>query len=159
MRPLTTEEQELIERRRTSFDDFLAERMPVLTHFMQCLEFPDPPMVLVNANDYSIGLSDWLKQQVIEADDRQWILVRIGYFVGEWLVQKLGGYWFLNEIPDSRYFGRYVVGRFSKSQNPNSMVDPFEVASACLEEPVGRELQRYLLEVEAAIVGSQESKK
>jgi hypothetical protein len=130
MRALTTDEEELLERRKQQFEDFLNERMPVLADFMQRLKLPDPALVLVNAKDYLNPLDEWLRDQPITQADETWLITRLGYFSGEWLVQQLGGCWLLDDIPDSRYFARYVVGQFSGARNRNTMADPFEIAAA-----------------------------
>src|SRR5262245_39326005 len=100
MRELTKAEMDLIDRRRTRFDLFLEERMPVLTEFMRLLELPNPAFVLVEADKYLPALDQWFKEQVIDSSDTAWILTRLGYFVGEYLVQRLRGCWFLNEVVD-----------------------------------------------------------
>lgn len=149
MRPLTPSEIEMLDRRRAGFDEFLAERMPVLAEFMQVLQFPNPALVLVEAEKYLAGLDQWVSLQVIGSeDDRIWLLTRLGYFVGEYLVQGLNGCWIFNENPESQTFGRYVVGQFSKIRNRNAMVDPFMVADMCIAEPPGRSLQNLLDEAE-----------
>ena len=110
MRNLSETEQADLSRRRTQFDSFLEERMPVLTDFIERLELPNAPMVLVEADTYLPAVSQFMESQELAAEDRAWILTRVGYFVGELLVQKYGGCWYLNETPDTRYFLRYVVG-------------------------------------------------
>lgn len=154
MRELTFDEEEIIEHRRKGFNTFLEERMPVLTDFMQRLELPDPALVLVEADRYLPALDQWLKDQIVDPSDRIWILTRLGYFVGEYFVQRFGGYWFLNEVVDSRYFGCYVVGRFAGVSNVNAMVDPFTVANACVAEPPGRSLSTLLTVVEKELAQS-----
>jgi hypothetical protein len=57
----------------------------------------------------------------------------------------------VNEVPGSRYFARRVVGGFDRPPNPNAMVDPFEVAQACLAEPPVRSLQLFLANIESEI--------
>jgi hypothetical protein len=157
MREPTDEERALLEHRRHRFEGFLEERMPVLKDFMERLQLPNPAMVLLEADRYLPPLDQWMKTQDVPAEDRVWIITRIGYFVGEWLVQRFGGYWFLNDIPDSRYFGRYVVGRFSriKLQNPDTMVDPFQVAADYISEPPGRSLSKILGVVEEQLLEMQ----
>jgi hypothetical protein len=138
LRDLNSDEKALIENRRLRFDLFLAERMPVLTDFMLRLELPNPAMVLVEADKYLAALDEWLRDQHVDPNEKTWLVTRLGYFIGEYLVQRLDGCWNLNEIPDSRYFGRFVVGSFSHASNQNAMIDPFVVADACIAEPPGR---------------------
>ncbi|HJT30695.1 MAG TPA: hypothetical protein VJ783_01425 [Pirellulales bacterium] len=147
MRLLTSEESALIRSRRARFDDFLAERLDVLKDFVERLVLPDAPMVVVDAARYLPAIDAWMKQQIISPDDRIWIHTRIGYFIGEYLVQTLGGYWFVEDTPDARFFGRYVVGNFSKPRVPNLRVDPFHVADVYLNEGPGRRLSSFLAEV------------
>jgi hypothetical protein len=114
--------------------------MPVLADFIERLALPNPALVLVEAEKYLPAIDLWLKAQIIAPSDRTWILTRLGYFIGEYLVQQLGGCWYLSAIPDSKYFGRYVVGRFARASNPNAMVDPFAVAEVCIADPSGTSL-------------------
>lgn len=150
-RRLTSSERKLLADREAEFDEFLEDRMPVLAEFMEALGLPDPPMVLVEAERYLPPLDLWLKDQDIKADDETWLLTRIGYFIGEYLVQRLGGCWFLNDVPDSKYFARYVVGEFAETPNRNAMVDPFDIASVFIAEPRGRSLSQLVNSVETEI--------
>jgi hypothetical protein len=143
MNELVPDEDDLRNRRRRGFDAFLADRMPVLADFAERLGLPDPPMIVAEPNRFLRSVSDFMKDQVIGDDDRVWALLRIGYFIGEILVQRLGCHWFLNEVPGSRYFLRYVVGA-SPSCNPAAMVDPFAVADAYLSQPPGRDLSKWV---------------
>lgn len=129
-------------------DSFLSERMPVLAEFVELLKLPDPLLVLVEAEKYLPAIDQWLGPQEVTPADHHWLCVRIGYFVGEYLVQKFGGCWFLDEIPDSRYFGHYVVGQFTRCANHRAMVDPLLVAEVCISEPAGRSLVAIIQEVQ-----------
>lgn len=151
MRELLAEERILRDHRRANFDDFLAERMPVLADFAEALGLQDPAMIVADPERYLPSVDAYMATQVVEPNDRVWILTRIGYFVGEIMVQRLGGCWVLNEIPDSRFFLRYVVGEFVSVPNPNAMVDPFDAAAAFVDEPPGRRLSVLLASVEAAV--------
>ena len=151
MRNLTVEETTLILHRKEHFDRFLEERMPVLSEFIETLGLPEPQLVLVHADRYVDGIARWISDQVILPKDRGWIITRMGYFVGEYLVQRFSGCWFVNEIPDSRFFSRYVVGEFDEISNANAMVDPFEVAEHWISHPVGRQLKSVLTTVETEL--------
>ena len=93
--------------------------MPVLADFAERLCLPDAPMIVANPDRFLRPVSDFMRDQEIGEDDHVWIHTRIGYLIGEVVVQRLGCHWFLNEVPDSRYFLRYVVGqpaRFSAAR-------------------------------------------
>jgi hypothetical protein len=147
MRELTDDERNLIATRRVGFEQFIAERMPILSDFMANLELTEPKLVLVDAKSYLATLDQWLANQIIAADDRDWLLARIGYYVGEYLVQQLAGCWLLCEAPDSPLFGRYVVGQFGKVNNPRAIADPFTAAAALVDQPAGRSLTSMIEQV------------
>jgi hypothetical protein len=147
VRNLSDQEEKELARRKAGFDAFLQERMPVLVDFMQALELQNAADVLQDAEKFVSPLDVYLKDQTITDDDRIWILTRLGYFIGELLVQKLNGCWLLNENPDSRTFMRYVVGQFSKIKNTQAMIDPFFVADTYLSEAPGRSLVAILEEL------------
>jgi hypothetical protein len=151
MRELTDQEKAERDRRRSGFDRFLNERMPVLADFAEALDLNNPPMFVADPGLYLPSIDAFMRDQVVQSDDRVWVLTRLGYFIGELLVQRLGGCWFLNEIPDSRYFLRYVVGQFSAVGNRNAMIDPFQVAEALLVGLPGSRLSDIIGEVEAEL--------
>ena len=121
--------------RKVNLDRFLEERMPVLVEFAKALGSQEPHRILNEPHLFLPGISDWLTHQVISADDRPWLLTRLGYLVGELLTTRYSGAWFLNEIEGSRYFGKYVVGQFASLANARLQVDPFEVASDAISMP------------------------
>lgn len=90
---------------------------------------------------------------VADEADRSWLTARIAYFVGEVLAQQYDGNWYVNDVPGSRLFARYVVGRFTKADNAAMMVDPFELAQAYVAAPVPRALAPLLAEVRASLEG------
>jgi hypothetical protein len=141
---LTTEQQKLLARRRSEFDLWFAERMAVLRDFAAALELPDPPLIIADPEKYLPHVDAWMREQVVGPDDWAWAVSRIGYFAGEVLVQRFSGCWLVCDAPSSRYFGRYVVGRFSRVPNPAMIADPIEIAAACLSQPPGRSLANML---------------
>ena len=121
--------------RKANFAHFLDERMPVLVEFAKSLGFQDPHRIVTEPHLFLPEISDWLAHQDITPEDRTWLTTRLGYLVGELLISRFGGLWFINEIESSKYFGRYVVGQFASASNKNAQVDPFEVAVAAVNNP------------------------
>jgi len=154
---VTSEQQELLARRRAGFDKWLAERMAVLRDFAAALELPDPPLILADPERYLPAIDAWLEDQVVESDDWAWAVSRVGYFAGEVLVQRFAGCWLVCDAPNSRFFGRYVVGQFRLASNPAAIADPIEVAAACLSQPPGRSLGRMLEAVGVELRGAEPS--
>jgi hypothetical protein len=140
MRELTSDEAETLERRRAVLDQFVREGWEVLVDFVEALGLPEPGMVLRVADEYVAPVDRWLSEQVIGPEDRIWLLPRVGYFIGEVLIQRFSGSWFIDEDPDSPWFAHYVVGRFTSLDNPWVRIDPLAVASNLVDEPPGRSL-------------------
>jgi hypothetical protein len=147
-RELTHEESNLLEGRRRGFEELVAERVSVLTDFAGALELPCPTMILNDPDSYLPAVDEFVRNQVVYEDDRVWIVTRLGYLIGEVLVQRLDGCWMPNDIPDTRYFARAVVGSFASATNSSAMADPFEAAIAFVAEPPGRSLSKLVAEVE-----------
>ena len=150
-RELSKSEKEELAIRKDRFDTFLEERMPVLTDFMTDLGFNEPHMVLINAELFISPLSDYLKNQEVEDEDRNWITTIVGYFIGEYFVQKYDGYWYLNEDPNSITFLKYVVGGFERLKS-NVAVDSFGVAYDFTNEKIGRDLKECISMVEGDVI-------
>ena len=140
MRELTSDEVETLERRRATLDTFVQEGWEALVDFVDALGLPEPGMVLRVADEYVAPVDRWLSEQVIGPDDRIWLLPRVGYFIGEVLIQRFSGSWRIDDDPDSPWFAHYVVGRFTSLDNPWVRIDPLAVASNLVDEPPGRSL-------------------
>ncbi len=141
---MTREQQELLDRRRAAFDQWLTERMPVLRDFAAALNLPHPPLIVADPERYLPPIDAWLRDQVVEPDDWGWAVSRVGYFVGEVLIQRFAGCWLVCDATDSRLFARYVVGRFHRVPNPAAIADPVEFAAVYLSKPPGRNLAEML---------------
>jgi len=147
MRELTEEEKATRDLLREGFDQVYEEMMPVLADFVERLGASEPALVIMHPERYLNLIDDFMRDQVVSPENRFWIGIRIGYYIGELFVQRFGGCWSLNEIPDSRYFLRYVVGSFSRIKNHNAMFDPFYSADLFVTEPPGRSLTRLVEEI------------
>ncbi len=141
--------------RQAKFDNFYGELAPVLTDFIDALGIEPAHEVLKQACDFLPYVEKALAEMAIaDEEDRGWLLVRMVYFIGEYFAQQYGGYWYLNENPDTPAFGRCVVGKFRAFPNPAVLVDPFAIASAYVDLPCPRVLADLLAEVESALAGA-----
>src|SRR5262249_1052712 len=128
------------EQRQANLDTFVQEGMEALSNFINRLELPEPYMVLRNAQRYLGPVASWMRDQVIAPEDRIWVITRLGYFIGELLNQRLGGYWLVEKHPDSPYFLQYVVGHFTSLPSLNARISPFALAANYVDQPPGRNL-------------------
>jgi hypothetical protein len=149
MRELTQDERALRARRLEKLPAFLSERMPVLADFAERLELSNPASIVIDPEGFLPSIDTWMKNQAVTQEDRVWIVTRLGYFIGELLIQRMnGGCWFLNESHDSRYFLDYVVGRFPGVKNSNAMVNPFYVADRYVTTSPPRDLIGLVAQLE-----------
>lgn len=145
-------QENLVEKRKSEFEDFYKGLIPALVEFVDRLGVSPAHEVLNHAAQFASVVSAAVRElQVEDAQDRIWLITRIGYFVGEYFAQKYDGCWYVNDIEDSKYFSRYVVGRFRGFQKPTLMLDPFELAQACVDTPPPRQLEDVLAEVDAEL--------
>lgn len=151
MRELTVDERQTLEKRRQGFDAFVLEIAPVLSDFADRLGLQKPDTIAANPEAFLEPLDDFMRNQVITDENRIWIAARLAYFIGQIIIQRLGGEWLLNEHPNSRFFLQYVVGRIPGVRNPNATVDPFAVAATFLAERPGRSLTRIISEAEKEV--------
>ena len=141
-----------LKQRKENFTQFYKELIPSLVDFVEKLGISPGHAVLKQVVDCAPLLSRSLERiEISNQEDRVFLLSRVSYFVGEYFAQKYGGAWYVNEIEGSRYYARYVVGKFWQTVNPNVMVDPFLVAEDYLQQPIPRNLQALLDEIEAEL--------
>ncbi len=148
----------LLTRRQAGFDAFYEALIPTLVEFAGLMGVQPAHEVLTNANAFIPSLEKSLRDMAVSVqEDRAWLLLRVGQFIGEAFVQKYSGCWYVNDIEGSRYFARYVVGRFTGLGTVVPMLDPFEVAQAFVDTPGLRNLQSLLDEVDAELVRTASS--
>jgi len=153
---MTAEEARLINRRKADFGKFYSELLPALVDFVEKMGITPAHEVLKQANQYVPYLERALQNMAVgDEADRVWLVTRLGFFVGEYFVQKYGGCWYVNDISGSTYCGRYVVGQFSTLNNSALMLDPFEIAQAYVNEPMPRTLARLLEEVDSELASAK----
>ena len=148
----TPEQLQTLQRRRDGLAQFLDERMPVLVEFCKALELSEPHRVLTNPSIFLSSIAEWVAQQDVAnapQQDRVWLVTRLGYFIGEYLIETCGGCWFLDENPDSRWYTSYVVGEFPRCQHVR--VDPFRLAMEAVERHAGQSLEVLMREVSGEI--------
>ncbi|TVV44033.1 hypothetical protein [Thalassolituus sp. C2-1] len=142
-----------IEMQKERFDSFRKERMPVLHDFSEKLGFKNAHEILINPAAFLEPISSWLSEQDISEDAKNWIIVRIGYFIGELFIEKHGGCWSVCEAPSSRFYGHYVIGGFSSFNNLNALLAPMEAAFELANQPKGRSLSAIVNEIEVGLSG------
>ncbi len=138
----------LFAERKANFNTFYENLIPTLVDFIKHLEIIDAHNVLRQAFLFVSDLDLFFKNIMItDEEDKIWLLTRIGYFVGEYFAQKYQGCWIVCEIPESKYFGRYVIGEFS-GLDENKILDPFEVAKTYVNTPIPRQFEELLADID-----------
>ncbi len=140
-----------VEKQKERFNSFQEERMPVLHDFSQKLGFQNPHEILISPAAFLEPISSWLSEQDMSDDAKNWIVVRVGYFIGELFVEKHGGCWSVCEVRSSRYYGHYVVGDFTSFDNRNALFAPMEAEFELVNQPKGRSLSGIVSEIEAGL--------
>lgn len=136
--------ESLLARRVAGFDSFKAERMPVLHEFCKNLGFDEPHEVLNRPERFLPMLDSGLMNAVVSEENRVWLITRIGYYIGEYLVCLYDGLWLVDKDPSSPTFAKYVVGDFSFEGVVAQVVDPFEMAQLYVDTPVPRFLKQEI---------------
>lgn len=140
-----------IELQKEKFGQFTKERLPVLHAFSQGLGFSNSHEILNNPKSFLSSIDEWLAQQEIEEENKVWLATRIGYFIGEYFIEKYDGCWSVCEASDSRYYGYFVVGEFSGFNNTAALFDPMGAAFELTSTPKGRSLVGIIKEIEGAL--------
>lgn len=151
MRGLTVEERGRLEELQLDLDAFVQEGFEVLGGFIDRLGFPEPYLVLRDAEGFLPGLDLWMSDQVVAPEDRAWIITRIGYFIAELFNQRHTGYWFVDENPESPYFLQYVVGAFALASNTAIRIPPFALAANYVDGEPPRSFTAVIMRVEGQL--------
>jgi len=143
----------LLKERQEGFLDFYKALIPTLVEFVGLMGVQPSHEVLKHAVRIAPYLDKSLKDMLIGGgEERTWLLLRMGQFIGEYFVQKYDGCWYVNDIVGSRYFARYVVGQFAALGNKMPMLDPFLIAQGFVDAPVPRNLEALLREIDVELI-------
>nr|WP_294780457.1 hypothetical protein [uncultured Flavobacterium sp.] len=149
---MTIEQIALLEKRKANLDTFYKDLLFELVNFIKHLEIKDAHIVLKQAFLFVDDLDIFFKNiMIVNEDERIWLITRIGYFVGEYFVQKYQGCWIVCEVTNSSYFGRYVIGDFAAFED-NRIFDPFEVAQMYVGTSIPRQLNTLLKEIDSDLL-------
>lgn len=152
MGELTAEEIELRTERRKAFRNFIAGIKPALMEFADFVGVENPNTAFEQPEKFLQVLDIFLKVEDIdklEQEDKKSLHLMLMYFIGQLLLHRYGGIWFLNEDHEAKSFLRYVIGYFEKgSVSRNISVDPFSVAEEFMEQMPGRSLIATIKETE-----------
>lgn len=143
MSTLNNEQTTLLENRKAQFPDIHQQRVMILIGFLKDLELENPSTVMFNAAAFLNPLSDWMKTQTVSPENRNKVMLRFAYFIGEYLLQHYRGDWYVNELIQSKNFARIVVGKFEGIRAGVS-IDPFAVAAEYIDSGSGRDLSTLL---------------
>ena len=147
------DDSEQLASRIQGFDAFYEALMPDLVDFIGAMGVQPSHEVLRQAPAFLSPLSKALRDmEVAGEEDRAWLLLRLGYYLGEYFAQKFGGCWYVEESPGAKYFARYVVGQFSVSVASHLVIDPLHVAQFYVDSPVPRDLESLVRSVELELV-------
>src|ERR1700730_4048368 len=117
---MTDEQRERLDRSRRALGPCIEDRVAMLSDFLSQLELPEPEAFGKDAARFLPAISEWLDAQTIRPEDFGFLVVRLAVLVGEIVVQRFGGRWFLDDNPISPSFASYVVGRFSPLLKPDA---------------------------------------
>ena len=135
---MTAKEKLELEKRKNGFDAFRKERMPILHGFAEILGCENPHEILIAPEKFLYYIDGYMEMQDVTNANRTWLLTRIGYFIGEFLISKFGGCWMVDEGVGSKTFARYVVGEFEGEAE--KVIDPFFFAQTYVDTPPPRSL-------------------
>lgn len=146
---------DIIQKRRDNLETFAKESYPVIIDFAERLEHHDPSSILLDQKVMTLFIgtvAEFMRAEPVDEETRLWISVRIGYLIGEYLIQKYQGHWGVNLNEQSPQYGHYVVFAVSpKNEEKAYPVDPFEAANEFVNQAPDRDLISLIEEIEAMI--------
>ncbi|MCA9633520.1 MAG: hypothetical protein KC766_37980, partial [Myxococcales bacterium] len=83
------------------FDDFMATRFDRLADFAADIGVVPPSRVVADPPSALHEIDLFMREQNVEVEDVPWITSLLAVFVGEFLVNRFGGYWLICDDPRS----------------------------------------------------------
>ena len=140
-----------LQQRQDQLPAFAKEGANLLLELAQASELDAPERVLTQADQAALLLQTvdaQLTDAYLEAEDRDWLIPRLGYAIGQYFLLDYEAQWSVNTQRDSPQYGHYVVLVPSPS-DPSKVypVDPFEAAYEYAYQEPDRDLLSLLDEV------------
>lgn len=143
MATLSTEQEQLLERSRRMFDEFVSEMRPTLEDFGRAI-WPDEPDLLVR--DPAAGLPRMHELfadedlSTIPKDELLTLKAQVMFYIASLVMQDYGGEWRIVEDPNSPLLGRYVLTGFSRGASPGAVIEPGAIMASFISSPAPRSL-------------------
>lgn len=148
-------DKKIVEKRKKEIENFITESFYINVDFAKRLGLQNPALILQDfetlKNFIFTTVNDFIKSQEINNEERNWIIVRISYVLGEYFHQKYQGYWDVNENIDSVQYGHYVVYVHSPTTKKTYPIDVFLAAKDFIDQKPDRNLIKLIEEIEAEI--------
>ncbi len=143
-------EKEIYGRRR-GLAKFAQEGEQLLLAFAEASELDAPSSVLHQAAACAelLQIVDaQLADAYLEEEDREWLVPRLGYAIGQYFILEYQCNWSVNTEMDSPQYGRYVVLVPSpKDAHIVYPIDPFEASYEYVYQEPDRDLLSLLDEI------------
>ncbi len=142
MRQMNESERSKLSKSKATFGEFIVNGPAILQDFFLKMGFVDALDLASNAEKFLERFDLALRNEEFIPEMRAWILMRIGFYLGEVLRQKFRGRWMIDQDPDSLYFAHWVVGDFENLPVIASRVSPLAVAAYFVDGPTPRSLTK-----------------
>jgi len=140
---------EMLAQRRADLPQFQAEAVAATDTFLRTVIQGNALPYLKDLELFLPRLDELLGAETIQQQDRGWLLTNVMYFLGEYMRQRYGGRWVLDDKPGSAQFGRYVMDVPSGADG-SMRVSPGDLAYRYLSAPPGRSIYPLLEPVRRA---------
>lgn len=145
-----------LDQLHTQLPTFIEEGRTLLLELAEASELEAPKDVLSKAEALSTLLytvDAELRDAYLEDEDRDWMVPRLGYAIGQYFVLDHHGRWGLNSQPNSPQYGHYVVLVPSPSDEYKVYpVDTFEAAYEYVYQEPDRDLVGLLEEIVGLLI-------
>ena len=143
MTTLSADQEELLERRRRGFSEFVSEMQPALETLGRAIWSHQTDLLMRDPVAALPRMEELLANDDLMAvpeEELSPLRVEIMFYIASLFMQRYGGEWRIVEDVNSPWFARYVLSGFSKGASPDGVIEPGAIMDTLTRSPAPRSL-------------------
>jgi len=144
MSELSDDQRALLAKRREAFPQLVEDSAIVAESLIRSVCAAEPEPFLANFELFVPAIDEIFGDKEITPDDIERVRLPLFYFVAELWIRTRGGAWIIDELPESRHFGQFMIDIPGTEPGRLLRLSPFHLVHGYLTAPAPRSLRSAL---------------
>lgn len=144
---LSDDQRALLAKRREAFPQLVSDSAIVAESLIRSVCAAEPQPFLDNFELFVPAIDELFGDRTISPEDAERVRLPLFYFVAELWIRTRGGTWVIDDLPDSRHFGQFMVDVPGSEPDSILRLSPYHLVQGYLTAPAPRSLRTALASI------------